>query len=103
MSSGQLFATMLLHIPYSERLVYPKGRTQAYELTSPGSVIKHNRFNIILVFSGEVEVEIFLSDKVIRAQQNCILALRILASTVFFLCLTSKHCALQSHKMPLIP
>ena len=64
MSSGELFATMLLHIPYSERLVHPKGRTQAYELISPGSVVRHNRLNIILVFSGEVEVEIFLSDKV---------------------------------------
>ena len=62
MPSGKLFATMLLHIPYSEKLVHPKGRTQAYELKTPGSAVRHNRMNIISVSSVEVEVEIFLSD-----------------------------------------
>ena len=60
-SSGKLFASMLLHIPYFEKLVHPKGRTQTYELTTPGSAVRHNRLNIILVSSGEVEVKIFLS------------------------------------------
>ena len=83
MSSGKLFTTMLLHIPYSEKLVHPKRGTQAYELTTPGSTVRHNRLNIILVSSREVEVEIFLSDRVKLLHQNCILALRILASTVF--------------------
>ena len=75
MSSGNLFATMLLHIPYSEKLVRPKGRTQAYELTTPGSAVRHNGLNIIWVSSGEVEVEMFLSDRVKPLQQNSILAL----------------------------
>ena len=39
--------------------------------------------NTVLVSSGEVEVEIFLSDRVKPLQQNCILALGRLASTVF--------------------
>ena len=85
MSSDQLFATVLLHIPYSEKLVYPKGQAQAYQLTSPGSAVRHNILNIISVFIGEVEVEIFLSDRVKPLKQNCILALRILASTAFSL------------------
>ena len=59
MSSGKRFATMLLHIPYSEKLVHPKMRTHAYELTTAGSAVRHNRLNIISVSSGEVEVEIF--------------------------------------------
>ena len=83
MSSGKLFAIMLLHIPYSEKLVHPKGRTQANELTIPGSAVRHIRLNIITVSSGEVEVEIFLSDRVKQLQQNCIITLRGLASTVF--------------------
>ena len=62
MSSCKLFATMLLHKQYSEKLVHLKGRTQTYELITPGSAVRHNRMNIILVSSGEVEVEIFLSD-----------------------------------------
>ena len=70
MSSGKLFATILLHIPYSEKLVHLKGPTQAYELTTPGSAVRHNRLNIILASSGEVEVESFLSDRVKPLQQN---------------------------------
>ena len=85
MFSGRLFATMLLPIPYSEKLVHPKGRTKAYELTTSGSAVRHHRLNIISVSSGEVEVEIFLPDRVKPLQQNCILALRRLASTVFSL------------------
>ena len=38
--------------------------------------------NIILVSSGEVKVEISLSDRVKLLQQNCILALERLALTV---------------------
>ena len=85
MSSTKVCATMLLYIPYSEKLVHTKGQTLAYELTTPGSAVRHNRLNIILVSSGEVEVEIFLSDRVKPLQQNCVLALRRLASTVFSL------------------
>ena len=83
MCFGKLFATMLQHIPYSEKLVRPNGWTQAYELTIPGSAVRQKILNIISVSSGEVEVEIFLSDRVKPLQQNCILALRRLASTVF--------------------
>ena len=45
-SSGKLFATMLLHIPYCV------------------SAVRLNRLNIISVSSAEVEVEIFLSNRV---------------------------------------
>ena len=84
MSSGKLFTTMLLHIQYSEKLVHPKGPTKVYELTTPGSAVRHNRLNIISGSSGEVEFELFLSDRVKPLQQNFILALKRLASTVFF-------------------
>ena len=50
--------------------------------------------NINSVSSGEVKVEIFLSDIVKMLQQSYILALGRPASTVFFLCLTSTQCAL---------
>ena len=63
------------------------------QLTTPGSAARLNRLNTISVSSGEVEDEIVLSDRVKPLQQNCILALGRLASTVFFfLCLTSKQC-----------
>ena len=93
MSSGKLFATMLLHIPYSEKLVHPKGRTQAYKLKIPGSAVRHNRLKIISVSNGEVEVEIFLSDSHTVATK---LHFGIEKSSIncSFLCLNSKHCAL---------
>ena len=82
-SSGKLLATKLLHIPYSKMLVHPKGRTQAYELKSPGYAVRQIRLNIILICSGKVVVEIFVSDRVNPLQQNCILALSRQASTAF--------------------
>ena len=84
MSSCKLFATIMLHIPYSEKLVHPKGWAHAYNLTTPGSAVRHNRLNIVSVSSGDLEVEIFLSDRFKPLQQNCILVLRRVASTVLF-------------------